>query len=196
MSSENQELNSITFTPNDNYDTCISGTAFFEASDGELLKESVKRLEDKVYEVKNPVTYILVNKGLGMRPEKISAQVAHAQEELFVEILNSNDNELRDFQFKCMKQNPRTVIVLEVSDTDQLYKAVNYFESCGLICGIYVDEGSANGDYLLEPTAVAVQYLDKADPRTETIFKIFKLYKEEDETRKHHSRVRHWFSHV
>lgn len=169
----------INFTPNDN---CLTGTAFFDAADGNLLKESVKRLEEKVLETKNPVMYVFVNKGLKMNAGKVSAQVAHAQEELFVEILDNGDNELRDFQFKCMKQNPRTVIVLEAKNTEELYKINSYLESCNIFTGIYVDEGSADGDYMLEPTAIACQYLDKCDPRTETIFKMFNLFEYEDDS--------------
>lgn len=177
MAPEDPEC-TITFTPSDN---CLTGTAFFDAADGNLLKESVKRLEEKVLETKNPVMYVFVNKGLKMNAGKVSAQVAHAQEELFVEILDNGDNELRDFQFKCMKQNPRTVIVLEAKNTEELYKINSYLESCNIFTGIYVDEGSADGDYMLEPTAIACQYLDKCDPRTETIFKMFRLYTYEEQ---------------
>ncbi len=165
------EPTTITFTANP-VDVCIS-------KNDEKYQEISDKL-DKLTEVKNPVMYVFVNKGLNMNAGKVAAQVAHAQEELFTDILDNADNELRDFQYKCMRQNPRTVIILEAKDTDELYKINSYLESCDIYTGIYTDEGSADGEYMLEPTAIACQYLDKCDPRTETIFKMFKLYVQEE----------------
>lgn len=205
MAPEGKErINSVIYTTNTD---CCTTTDFVNnrieelneerMKDRDAIFESLDRIEDKVFEIKNPVMYVFVNKGLNMNAGKVAAQVAHAQEELFVEILDNGDNELRDFQFKCMKQNPRTVIILEAKDTDELYRINSYLESCDIWTGIYVDEGSANGDYILEPTALACQYLDKCDLRTETIFKMFNLYKEEtNEAKQHHSRMRRWFANV
>lgn len=162
--------------------TCnIKNVDFVARDENENRFREIDEKLDKIMEIKNPVMYVFVNKGLKMNAGKVAAQVAHAQEELFADILDNGDNELRDFQFKCMKQNPRTVVILEAKNTDELYKINSYLESCDIWTGIYVDEGSADGDYMLEPTAIACQYLDKCDPRTETIFKMFNLYKHDDD---------------
>lgn len=203
MAPEGKErIDSITYTTNTD---CCTTTEFVNnkieklneerMKDRDAIFESLDRIEDKVFEIKNPVMYVFVNKGLNMNAGKVAAQVAHAQEELFTELRHMG-GEAWEHHLNCMAQNPRTVIVLEVQDTDELYKVNSYLESCGLVTGIYVDEGSANGDYMLEPTALACEYLDKCDSRTELIFKMFNLYKEEDETEQHHSRMRRWFSHV
>lgn len=199
MAPTDAKVDSITFTTNQTV-SAIDDFREKQEADRDLIIDEIDMLGeklDKITETKNPVMYVFVNKGLKMNAGKVAAQVAHAQEELFAEILDNGDNKLRDFQFRCMKQNPRTVIILEAKDTDELYKINSYLESCDIWTGIYVDEGSANGDYMLEPTAIACQYLDKCDPRTETIFKMFNLYKEEtNETKQHHSRMRRWFTNV
>lgn len=199
MAPTDAKVESITFTPKQTA-SAIHNFREEQEADRDLIIDEIDMLGeklDKITETKNPVMYVFVNKGLKMNAGKVAAQVAHAQEELFAEILDNGDNKLRDFQFKCMKQNPRTVIILEAKDTDELYKINSYLESCDIWTGIYVDEGSANGDYMLEPTALACQYLDKCDPRTETIFKMFNLYKEgTNEAKQHHSRMRRWFANV
>lgn len=203
MAPEGRErIDSITYTMNTD---CCTTTEFVNnkieklneerMKDRDAIFESLDRIEDKVSEIKNPVMYAFVNKGLKMDAGKIAAQVAHAQEELFTELRRVGDKSW-EHHLDCMTKTPRTVIILEAKDTDELYKINSYLESCGLVTGIYVDEGSASGDYILEPTALACEYLDKCDSRTELIFKMFNLYKEEDETEQHHSRMRRWFSHV
>lgn len=176
MAPSNMGTATVTF----NTDANITAEEFFRKSDAEELQESVDRIENKLNEIKNPVMYVFVNKGLKMNTGKVSAQVAHAQEELFTELRHLG-GEAWEHHLNCMSQNPRTVIILEAKDTDELYKINSYLESCDIITGIYVDEGSADGDYMLEPTAVACEYLDKCDPRTETIFKMFKLYTYEEQ---------------
>lgn len=138
----------------------------------------VKDAVDKLTEIKDPVMYAFVNKGLNLIPGKVAAQALHAQEELFTEIMEYAPGETRRFHLNCAKRNPRTVIVLEVKNTDELYKVENYLRSCEIRTGIYVDEQGEN--YRLEPTAMVTQYLDKSDPRIEKIFGMFDLYKPED----------------
>ena len=140
--------------------------------------DKVKDAVDKLTEIKDPVMYAFVNKGLNLIPGKVAAQVMHAQEELFTEIMEYAPGETRRFHLNCAKRNPRTIIVLEVKNTEELYKVENYLRSCEIRTGIYVDERGEN--YRLEPTAMVTQYLDKADPRIEKIFGMFDLYKPED----------------
>lgn len=176
MAPSNMGTTTVTF----NTDANITAEEFFRKSDAEELQESVDRIENKLNEIKNPVMYVFVNKGLKMNTGKVSAQVAHAQEELFTELRHLG-GEAWEHHLNCMGQNPRTVIILEAKDTEELYKINSYLESCDIITGIYVDEGSADSDYMLEPTAMACEYLDKCDPRTETIFRMFKLYTYEEQ---------------
>lgn len=161
----------VTFTPNAN----IHAADFFEAEKGEELMDKVCKIEEKLSQKKNPVMYVFVNSGLNMDAGKIAAQVAHAQEELFTEIHHIG-GELFEHHIDCMLQNPRTVVILEAKNTDELYKINSYLESCHIITGIYVDEGSSDGEYLLEPTALACEYLDKEDERTKKIFSLFNKY--------------------
>ena len=141
--------------------------------DESIRREEFKEVKEKVFEVKNPTQYIFVNKSLHMNPGKVAAQIAHAQEELLSSIIQLGGKIFENYK-KFINQNPRTVIVLEAKDTDELYKIVNYLESCDIVTGVYVDEGGE--DYLLEPTAFATEYVDKEDPRINLIFKNFKLY--------------------
>lgn len=192
MAPEGKErINSVIYTTNTD---CCTTTDFVNnrieelneerIKDRDAIFESLDRIEDKVSEIKNPVMYMFVNKGLNMNAGKVAAQVAHAQEELFTELRHMG-GEAWEHHLNCMAQNPRTVIVLEVQDTDELYKVNSYLESCDITTGIYVDEGSATGDYMLEPTAIACEYLDKADERTQLIFRMFKLYENQPDLQPH-----------
>lgn len=119
----------------------------------------------------NPTQYIFVNDSLDLSFGKVAAQIAHAQEELTAEYLKGDIDDYREL----LEQNPRTTIVLACEDADQMYKIASYVESVGLKTGIYVDEG---GDgYILEPTAMAVEYVEKDDPRIAPLFSKFELYK-------------------
>jgi len=140
-------------------------------SDINRLKERIENLEG----YSNPTQYIFINKACYLNVGKAIAQASHAQEELFVDLLDNSTNEERDFFYKCMRQNPRTIIILETQDTEELYKINSYLESCGIRTGIYVDEIGEN--YSLEPTAMATTYVDKEDPRMKLIFSNFKLYR-------------------
>lgn len=126
----------------------------------------------------NPVQYIFVNKSLNLSFGKAAAQIAHAQEALTHEYIENFRDKLDDYN-ELLSTNPRTVIVLECKDAEELYKIVGYVEAIGLITGIYVDEG---GDgYILEPTAMAVEYVEKDDPRLTPLFSKFELYKPNEE---------------
>lgn len=187
-----ERINSVIYTTNTD---CCTTTDFVNnrieelneerMKDRDAILESLDRIENKAFEIKNPVMYVFVNKGLNMNAGKVAAQVAHAQEELFTELRHMG-GEAWEHHLNCMTQNPRTVIILEVQDTDELYKVNSYLESCDITTGIYVDEGSATGDYMLEPTVIACEYLDKADERTQLIFRMFKLFKYEDDNLKPH----------
>ena len=164
-------------------DKDATATAFFSDNsvnkdDFNEVKDDVKSLKEKLFEVKNPVQFIFINKSLKMNPGKAAAQVAHAQEEITWEILTSDDEKKIEEYKKFLRTNPRTTIILQVSDTDELYKVNCYLESCDILTGIYVDEKGKN--YLLEPTALATEYLDKTDERIQLIFKNFELYNYEE----------------
>lgn len=122
----------------------------------------------------NPTQYIFVNKSLNLSFGKAAAQIAHAQEELTHEYIENFRDKLDDYN-ELLSTNPRTTIVLGCKDAEELYKIVNYVEAIGLITGIYVDEGG--DDYILEPTAMAVEYVEKDDPRLTPLFSKFELYK-------------------
>lgn len=141
------------------------------------VKDDIKAIKDKIFEVKNPTQYIFINKSLKMNPGKVAAQISHAQEELFSYMMTVNKDKLGEYQ-KMIAQNPRTTIVLEVKDTDELYKVNSYLESCNIITAIYVDEKGEN--YNLEPTVLITNYVDKTDERMKIIFDDFPLYKAEE----------------
>lgn len=140
----------------------------------ESLSKDVKTLIEKQNEMKNPTMYFFVNKSLNMNPGKVAAQIAHAQEELMWDVLTCDKNAIEKYK-KLMNQNPRTVIVLDAKDSEELYKISSYLSSCEIRSGIYVDEKGE--DYLLEPTVLATDYVDKEDPRTKIIFDNFPLYR-------------------
>lgn len=125
----------------------------------------------------NPTMFFFVNKSLKMSSGKLAAQIAHAKEELTYEIFKYANKEKQEEYLECLEQNPRTVIVLEAENTDELYKINSYLESSEIWTGIYVDEKGS--DYLLEPTVMCTEYLDKEDPKVKLIFKMFKLYNPE-----------------
>lgn len=122
----------------------------------------------------NPTQYIFVNDSLELSFGKAAAQIAHAQEELTYEYLTHYKDNLDDYR-ELLEQNPRTVIVLACPDSETLYKVANYVESLDLLTGIYVDE--CGEGYILEPTAMAIEYVEKDDPRLTPLFSKFELYK-------------------
>lgn len=125
----------------------------------------------------NPTMFFFVNESLQMKLGKLAAQIAHAQEELTCTILKGSDEEAKKIYLECLEQNPRTVIVFSAKDADELYKISAYLESNDIITGTYVDE--IGEGYLLSPTVMCTEYLDKEDPRVRLIFKMFKLYSPE-----------------
>lgn len=169
------------FTINNDTST-ISTSAIIDTTakkeDVENIEKKFDKIREKLFEVKNPTQFIFVNKSLKMNPGKVAAQAAHAQEEITWEILTSGDEKKIEEYKKFLRTNPRTTIILQVSDTDELYKVNCYLESCDILTGIYVDEKGKN--YLLEPTALATEYLDKTDERIQLIFKNFELYDYEE----------------
>lgn len=124
----------------------------------------------------NPTQYIFVNDSLELGFGKAAAQIAHAQEELTWEYLTHHKDQLDDYR-EILETNPRTVIVLACPNAETMYKIANYVESINLLTGIYVDECGEN--YILEPTAMAIEYVEKDDPRLTPLFSKFELYKPE-----------------
>lgn len=145
----------------------------FDDSVNELKNELDLKFK-KLEQIKNPTQYVFINKSLTMNPGKVAAQVAHAQEELYYVIFKCKTQQEIEKFIEHMNQNPRTTIVLEVKDSDELYKVNSYLESCGICTGIYVDEKGEN--YLLEPTCLITEYVEKEDNRIKTIFSNFSLY--------------------
>lgn len=168
-------MDSITI--NDDMSIITNKAATKEYVDDKFSKlySTLEDIKNKVFEIKNPTQFIFVNKGLNMNPGKVAAQIAHAEEEFFSYMINHATKEQLNNYSQMIKKNPRTTIVLEVKDTDELYKINSYLESCDIITSIYVDEKGE--DYLLEPTVMLADYVDKEDPRTKLIFENFSLYK-------------------
>lgn len=114
----------------------------------------------------NPTLYVIINKSLNMNPGKVSAQVAHAVSGMF--------SKLRKRYLKSWSSiNPRTVVILECENADYMQRFSNYLsdKSIRLQHFIYTDESS---DFQI--TTMAIEPVNKFDPRIELIFGQFKLY--------------------
>lgn len=187
-----KEEDGIMISKNSNVATLTSNVV--NRDDFDEVKDDINKIKEKIFEVKNPTQFIFINKSLNMNPGKVAAQAAHAQEEITWKILNSKNEERVNNYKKFLGTNPRTIIVLGVKDTEELYKVNSYLESCNILTGIYVDEKGDN--YLLEPTAFATEYLDKTDERVKLIFNNFNLYTYEEKNKKVLSDIKDiWWDH-
>ena len=118
---------------------------------------------------KNPTIYVIINKSLNMNPGKVAAQTAHAEAGMMSK-LHLEKNAVNG---GWIGVNPRTVIVLEAPDQAYMERFSTYLNdlSINLLHYIYTDESS---DFY--KTAMAVEPVDKFDPRIGLIFGAFKFY--------------------
>lgn len=133
----------------------------------------------------DPVHYIFLNKGLRMSPGKLAAQAAHATA-LYVEWVYQgtihqggfpSGLEAREIYREWMDSGHYTKLTLEVADSEQMHTIDRYLQDRGFATFMVIDEGRTEINPF-QPTALAVEVVDKADPRMETIFGEFKLYRE------------------
>jgi PTH2 family peptidyl-tRNA hydrolase len=132
--------------------------------------------------MKNPVMYILVNKGLGMSTGKVAAQVAHAA---CRSIHHAVDRKYRDEAVHTVDaadlgayfDKGETKIVLEVRDTEHLLMAERYLNEHGIKTFLVIDEGRTE-IAPHSPTAMATEIVDKADENVQFALGDFKTYKD------------------
>lgn len=118
--------------------------------------------------MKRPVQYLIANKGLGMSPGKLAAQVAHGA----VRSALACDPALTS-QWLAEGE---TKIVLEARDTEHLLLAERYIKNRGFNCYLVIDEGRTEIEPL-SSTVLAVELVDKEDPYVQMTFETFKTYK-------------------
>lgn len=134
-----------------------------------------------------PVMYIFANRGLGMSPGKLAAQVAHAAIEAYN--LSSPSHILLDpFDPDRLERakvlmgawydqgHPKIVMLAE--DTDQLQWIERYLTERFYRSALIIDEGRTE-IRPFTPTALGVQLVDKDDPKVAEHFGSFKTYREE-----------------
>lgn len=117
----------------------------------------------------NLVMYIIANKGLGMSPGKLSAQVAHAAVRSY-RMSNS-------FQRELWQDNGETKIVLEARDEAHIRNIVVYLAEHDIKVCTVIDEGRTEIPPL-SITALAAPVLDKDDENVKFAFSTLKTYRE------------------
>lgn len=117
----------------------------------------------------NLVMYLFANKGLGMSPGKMAAQVAHAAVRAYEQ---SNSGARAEWL-----ATGETKIVLEARDEMHLRNIIDYLAEHQTMCVPIIDEGRTETPPL-SITAAGVPILDKDDPSVKFLFSSFKLYKE------------------
>lgn len=126
--------------------------------------------------MKNPVMYIVANKGAGMSPGKLAAQVAHAAVKAY-ELENIESPNGYD-KVQAWNESGHTKIVLEARDAEHLLASERYLNERGIRTVLIIDEGRTEVPPLT-PTALGIELLDKADPDVVFSMSTFKTYKEE-----------------
>lgn len=122
--------------------------------------------------MQKPVMYILANKGLGMSPGKLAAQVAHAAVRAVWAGSPAHTREVEQWLARG-----ETKIVLEVRDTEHLLNADRYLTDKGFKTHLIIDEGRTEIQSHT-PTCFAVGPVDKLDPIVVSSFEDFKTYRE------------------
>lgn len=117
-----------------------------------------------------PVMYIFANRGLGMSPGKLAAQVAHAA----VEAFTISETDLVE---KWYNGNAYTKLVMLAEDEAHLFTIDRYIKDRGFDAKLIIDEGRTE----IRPhtaTALGVQIVDRDDPHVAATFGDFKTYRE------------------
>ena len=144
--------------------------------------ERLDKLESKMKELRTkelPTQFVFLNKSLNMSSGKAAAQAAHAIEELVYTIFTDASQEKIQEYKKNMSASPRSMIVLQVEDTEELYKLNSYLNSQDIWTGIYVDE-LANGQRFV-PTALAVEYLDRNEIKAKLLSGMYEKFTSKEE---------------
>lgn len=117
----------------------------------------------------NPVMYLFVNKGLGMSPGKMAAQVAHAA---CLAQRGSNPEMVEDWY----KFGFYTKLVMQADDEQHLTNIQKYLTDRNIKTFLIIDEGRTEIKKH-SITALGVEVIDKN--QLGEIFKEFDLYKPE-----------------
>lgn len=117
-----------------------------------------------------PVMYIFANRGLGMSPGKLAAQVAHAAVEAY---LVSDPDLVAAWRLG----GHYTKLVMLAEDSEQLQTIKTYIEARGFETQLIIDEGRTEIK-AFSPTALGVEVVDKDDPHVAATFGEFKTYRE------------------
>lgn len=116
--------------------------------------------------------YIIANKGLGMSPGKLAAQVAHAAVRSALDGDVENPSRVGEWL-----RNGEAKIVLEARDTEHLLLAERYInEQRGIKTFLVIDEGRTE----IAPhsaTALASEIVDKDDEAIRFTFGDFRTYR-------------------
>lgn len=121
-----------------------------------------------------PVMYIFANRGLGMSPGKLAAQVAHAA----VEAFQISETELHQEDLvRAWYDQGHTKLVMLAEDTEQLQWIERYLKERGYHMHLVIDEGRTE-IRPFTPTALGVELVDKDDPKVAEHFGSFKTYRE------------------
>lgn len=122
-----------------------------------------------------PVMYIFANRGLGMSPGKLAAQVAHAAVEAYR--ISDPSGTRTNSLVSAWYQQGHPKIVMLAEDTDQLQWIERYLTDRKYQTKLIIDEGRTEIK-AFTPTALGVQLVDKDDPRVQEHFGHFKTYRE------------------
>lgn len=129
-----------------------------------------------------PVQYIIINKGLGMTPGKMAAQAAHAAVEGVRVTQESSDG--RRLHNLWYRGGHYAKIVLQVNSTKELALAQTYIRERGFRVVPIIDEGRTEFGDTLTFTALGCEIVDKDWPHAAETFSQFKLYQDEQRSKK------------
>lgn len=118
-----------------------------------------------------PVQYIFANRGLGMSPGKLAAQVAHAS----VLAADKSKSELLD---EWLESGHYTKLVMLALDATHVQTIDRYLTDRGYVTCMVIDEGHTEIP-AHSITALGVELVDKDDERVRQHFSDFALYREE-----------------
>lgn len=122
------------------------------------------------------VQYIVANRGLGMSPGKLAAQVAHAAVkgyQLTVRLFGVDSGK----RINEWDKSGHTKIVLMARDTEHLTAFREFAKSRGYESWLVIDEGRTEVAPH-SPTALGFPILDKSDPDVQHTFADLKTYRE------------------
>ncbi len=128
--------------------------------------------------------YLFANRGLGMSPGKLGAQVAHAAVEAYrlTEQYESEIKKWRSDQKTKLEEwllgGHYTKLVMLAEDDVHLMVIKEYLDERGFGSKLIIDEGRTEVRRH-SPTALGVRIVDRDDPHTAATFQDFLTYREE-----------------